>query len=147
MDVTSRELVEYIRKVGHLAQKKFPRKACLKGVHEITMAQMYVLGRVFEQGKMKMGDLAKSEGVKLPTMTSMVNKLVKNGLFIRESDEKDRRTVWISVSGKTKKEVMGHLKEMDGLMGNLMAVLTDEEKKSAIKMLKKMNDYLEKAGK
>lgn len=145
MDAASRELIQYIRKVGHLSQKSFPKKACLKGVHEITMAQMYVLGRVFEQGRIKMGDLAKSEGVKLPTMTSMVNKLVKNGLFIRESDEKDRRTVWISVSGKTRKEVIGYLKQMDGLMENMLAVLTSKEKQAAVKMLKKMNDYLEKA--
>ncbi|MBN2753831.1 MAG: MarR family transcriptional regulator [Candidatus Goldbacteria bacterium] len=147
MDAASRELTEYIRRVGHLAQKKFPKKACLRGVHEITMAQMYVIGRVFENGRMKMGDLAKSEGVKLPTMTSMVNKLVKNGLFIRQSDEKDRRTVWISVSGKTRKEVIGYLKQMDSLMGNLMSVLTNEEKKTSLKILKKMENHLERMGK
>jgi DNA-binding MarR family transcriptional regulator len=105
---------------------------------------MYILGRVFENGKMKMSDLARCEGVKLPTMTSMVNKLVKNGLLIRESDEKDRRTVWISVSGRTKKEVLCHLKEMDGIMGKLLDALSGTEKKQAVKMLVKMNDYLER---
>ncbi len=144
MDVTSRELIEYIRRVGQLVKKKFALKNCVKGVHEVTMAQMYILGRVFENGRMKMGDLARSEGVKLPTMTSMVNKLVKNGLLIRESDEKDRRTVWISVSGRTKKEVLCHLKEMDGIMGKLLDVLSGTEKKQAVKMLVKMNDYLER---
>ncbi|HPN64361.1 MAG TPA: MarR family transcriptional regulator [Candidatus Goldiibacteriota bacterium] len=144
MDVTSRELIEYIRRIGQLVKKKFAHKNCVKGVHEVTMAQMYILGRVFENGRMKMGDLARSEGVKLPTMTSMVNKLVKNGLLIRESDEKDRRTVWISVSGRTKKEVLCHLKEMDGIMGKLLDVLSGTEKKQAVKMLVKMNDYLER---
>jgi DNA-binding MarR family transcriptional regulator len=47
-----------------------------------------------------MGELAEDLGVKLPTATRIVDRLVERGLVTRASWDKDRRVVWVQATAE-----------------------------------------------
>jgi DNA-binding MarR family transcriptional regulator len=91
-----------------------------------------------------MSELSKNAGVKMPTMTDMINKLIKTGLVKREHDEKDRRTVWVSITKDVEKMVAFHLNKRDESIASIMKVLTEHEKEQAVTILKKLVNSLER---
>jgi DNA-binding MarR family transcriptional regulator len=145
MDASSREIIGSIRCMQKFFKGKAPKAHFLKfGVMNMTVSQLDTMGYLFEHKRAKMSDLAKNAGVKMPTMTDMVNKLLKSGLVVREHDEKDRRTVWISITKHVEKMVAFHLRKRDEAIAALMSVLTAEEKKQAASILKKITKSLER---
>lgn len=65
---------------------------------ELTMAQVRVLFRLRNNGPMTSGGLASQLGVTLPTVTSVVDRLVGHGLVERRDDPDDRRRVIVALS-------------------------------------------------
>jgi DNA-binding MarR family transcriptional regulator len=99
---------------------------------------------LYEHKRAKMSELAKNAGVKMPTMTDMVNKLVSIGIVKREHDERDRRTVWVSITKNVEKMVATHLKQRDEAVAGIMGALSAAEKKQAASILKKVVNSLER---
>lgn len=58
----------------------------------ITTQQMSVMGSL-EHGPRRMGELAAEHGVRLPTMTVQINRLVRDGLAVRGREAGDARVV------------------------------------------------------
>ena len=63
----------------------------------VTMAQMKVL-MLLSVGEARMSDVAHQLGVSQSTLSSLVDKLVDGGLVQRRTDERDRRSVLVSLS-------------------------------------------------
>jgi DNA-binding MarR family transcriptional regulator len=108
------------------------------GVMNMTISQLDTMAYIFEHKKAKMSELAKNAMVKMPTMTDMINKLIKAGTVKREHDEKDRRTVWVSITKDVEKMVAFHLNKRDESIASLMKALTEDEKKQSVGILKKL---------
>jgi DNA-binding MarR family transcriptional regulator len=60
---------------------------------ELTMPQLKVLLLLDALGPSRVGALAHELGVKLPTLTGILDRLVEAGLVRREEDPRDRRVV------------------------------------------------------
>lgn len=60
---------------------------------DVTMHQMHVLLLLHLEGEANMARLAQLLGVKLPTITGLVDRLVERGLVRREESPLDRRLV------------------------------------------------------
>ncbi len=67
-------------------------------VGELTMAQLRVLFRLRNRGPLTSGALASQLGVTLPTVTSVVDRLVTRGLVERRDDPEDRRRVILAIA-------------------------------------------------
>jgi len=67
-------------------------------VGELTMAQLRVLFRLRNRGPLSSGNLASQLGVTLPTVTSVVDRLVTRGLAERRDDPVDRRRVIVAIA-------------------------------------------------
>lgn len=67
-------------------------------VGELTMAQLRVLFRLRNRGPLTSGALASQLGVTLPTVTSVVDRLVARGLVERRDDPEDRRRVILAIA-------------------------------------------------
>ena len=65
---------------------------------ELTMAQVRVLFRLRNHGPMTSGGLANQLGVTLPTVTSVVDRLVGHRLVERRDDPDDRRRVIVALT-------------------------------------------------
>ena len=67
-------------------------------VGELTVAQLRVLFRLRNHGPITSGQLAGGLGVTLPTVTSVIDRLVRQGLVERRDDPNDRRRVIVAVT-------------------------------------------------
>ncbi len=66
----------------------------------VPPAQLSALSVVVFGGKQSLSDLAHAEQVRPPTMSRIVDALVRDGLVKREIDKRDRRSVVISATDK-----------------------------------------------
>jgi DNA-binding MarR family transcriptional regulator len=145
MDQNAREIISSIRGMQKAMKNRAPKGHFTKmGVMNMTVSQLDTMAYLYEHKRAKMSELAKNAGVKMPTMTDMINKLIKAGTVTREHDEKDRRTVWVSITKDVEKMVAFHLKKRDDAIVGIMKVLSEEEKKQAASILKKLVNSLER---
>jgi len=74
----------------------------------IPPARLSALSVIVFGGKTSLSDLAKAEQVRPPTMSRIVDALVRDGLVKREIDKKDRRSVIITATdmheGRSRRE-------------------------------------------
>ncbi|MCL4465586.1 MAG: MarR family transcriptional regulator [Chloroflexi bacterium] len=74
---------------------------------EVTMPQLKTLILVYgsEQQCLRMGQLASSLGVALSTATGIVDRLVEQGLLVRQEDPEDRRLVVVRLTEKGRETI------------------------------------------
>lgn len=122
-------LMPYIIQGAHLGGMK------IKG---ITQSQFFTLILLHTNSSMPMNALAERVGVKLPTMTGMVNRLVKSGYIKRVLHETDRRQVWVELTPKGK----GMLHEFQGALRrrweDVLAILDDSQVKQFYRIVEKL---------
>ena len=70
----------------------------IDAVAELTMAQMRVLFRLHNHGAITSGKLAAGLHVTLPTVTSVIDRMIGHGLVERRDDPNDRRRVIVALS-------------------------------------------------
>ena len=64
-------------------------------VQDLPVGQARTLIHLSVAGRRRMGELAEDLGVKLPTATRIVDRLVERGLVERSASPEDRRVVWV----------------------------------------------------
>jgi DNA-binding MarR family transcriptional regulator len=145
MEQSVRDIIGSIRGIQKYFKGRAPKGHFFRhGAMNMTIAQLDTLAYLYDKKRAKMSELANNAGVKLPTMTDMVNKLVALGLVRRQHDERDRRTVWVTITKSVEKMVFGHMKQRDEAVAGLMDVLSVDEKKQAAVILKKVVNSLER---
>ncbi|MCX8092703.1 MAG: MarR family transcriptional regulator [Candidatus Goldbacteria bacterium] len=142
MDNATKELISTLRYMTNLMKKSRP--ILPEGMKKITLGQLQVLECLCEHKRMRMSDLAKEANVKLPTMTELVDNLVKQGMLQRERKEDDRRTVWVTISPDVEKFAKKMMKEHERYIEKIMSVLSYKEKKQATKIISKLIEKLKK---
>ena len=63
-----------------------------------TRQQLTILIRLYIGGRALLKDIARREQVPTPNLCMLFRKLEKDGLVIRDIDEKDRRNTWYDLS-------------------------------------------------
>lgn len=92
----------------------------------ITTQQMAVLGSL-ENGPRRMSDLAAEHGVRLPTMTRQIGRLLRDGLVLRGRYADDARVVTIELTPAGAERLLrARERRIDHLTERLMALSEDE---------------------
>ncbi|MEV5747654.1 MarR family transcriptional regulator [Actinoallomurus sp. NPDC052308] len=92
----------------------------------ITTQQMAVLGSL-EAGPRRMSDLATEHGVRLPTMTRQIGRLLRDGLAVRGRYADDARVVTVELTpGGAERLLRARERRIDHLTERLMALSEDE---------------------
>lgn len=73
--------------------------------NDISSSQIIILMGIYYFGRRTMGQLASSMNVSMPTVTGLIDRLVKLGLVGRFHDEDDRRKVFARLKPKGQKLV------------------------------------------
>lgn len=144
MDANVKQILESLKCIGGFAKGKKTQSFFGTDVKELTLSQLDLMAYLYEHKKEKMSALAKYAGVKMPSMTETVNKLVALGVVKREHDEKDRRTVWVYVTKDVEKMVCGHINNKNKMIIKLLDVLTAQEKTQLAAIMKKIEKKIEK---
>jgi DNA-binding MarR family transcriptional regulator len=94
----------------------------------LPVGQLSVLGSLFRNGPLTVGQLAGIERVQPPSMTRTVNCLVDGGYVERRPHETDGRQVVVSLSAKGEETLAADRKRRDAWLAQRLRELSPEER-------------------
>lgn len=144
MSPKSNELVQEILKLSEDIYNAIPLDIPPEWLNsDLTVAQLRVLLVLQAQGPSRMGAIASTIGVTLPTASGVVDNLVKKGLIIRENDPQDRRLVICRLSPPGQELVnklwMSGRFQMESLLEGMTAEQLEKAREVAVILLENVN--------
>lgn len=110
---------------------------------DVTMPQMKVLMLLRENGALRVGVLARHLTVSTPTITGIVDRLVRQELVRREDDPTDRRVV-LNVLTKRGEELMDRLRNRgDVELSRVINTLSSQEQDDLTRLLTRVKVSLD----
>ena len=95
------ELIESITRLREEVFQATWSGWCDQWMHlDLTLAQLKALFRLYAVPPARMSELASALGVSLPSCTSLVDRLVQQGMVERRQDADDRRLVLCELSAQ-----------------------------------------------
>jgi DNA-binding MarR family transcriptional regulator len=107
--------------------------------------QAAFLINLLKAGDVSMGEIAKLSGTTRGVVTRFVERLVKKGLVERHGDEKDRRVVHVTLTGKGEEVAGRMLDTYNRWSETAMAGVSDRDRRAFLKVLARIRDGLEEA--
>lgn len=107
---------------------------------DVTMPQMKVLMLLRENGALRVGILARYLNVSTPTITGIVDRLVRQELVKREDDPSDRRVVLnvLTTKGEQLMERLRH--RSDEELMKIVGTLSAQEQSDLARSLKRLDE-------
>jgi DNA-binding MarR family transcriptional regulator len=98
---------------------------------QITMQQLRVMTILYHDGPTRVSDLARRLGVSTPTITGILDRLVRQGATYRTSDQRDRRVVLndLTVEGR---QLVEHLVPGNGDRARMALARLSEPERLAL---------------
>ncbi|MGC4934410.1 MarR family winged helix-turn-helix transcriptional regulator [Gordonia sp. DT30] len=115
-------------------------------IPEYSAAQASGLATLLDHGAMRMGDFAARESIRMPTATSLVDGLIRNGLARRDPDPSDRRAVLVSLTDHGRSVLQRVSTQRDDVLAHAIAELADDDRAAlaaAAPALKALQEVLE----
>jgi DNA-binding MarR family transcriptional regulator len=112
---------------------------------DLTSSQIKVIVSFFHHGTFTMTELSRLHGVSFSTMTSMVDRLLQNGLLERLRDDEDRRIVLVRLSAKGKKMVDYLMKVRKQKLETFLCELTQDEVREFVKSIENVAHHMSRA--
>ena len=94
-------------------------------------------------GPQPVGRLAEAAGVAKPTATRMVEGLARDGLVERHACAEDRRKVLVELTEEGRAALIARRRDVQGARRKLAAALTEDERREAVHLLRKLADQLD----
>lgn len=95
---------------------------------DLTLNQLAVLGSLHRLGELTVGELAKLERVKPPSMTRTVNCLADAGLVLRKSHETDGRQVVVQLTSEAEQLLEADRRRRDAWLARQLVELEPDER-------------------
>ena len=96
--------------------------------NELSMNAMAVLGALYRNGELTVGDLASHERVRPPSMTRTVTCLEDGGYVSRRPHDTDGRQVVITLTPRGKTTLLADRRRRDEWLAQLLRDLTPHER-------------------
>jgi DNA-binding MarR family transcriptional regulator len=113
----------------------------------VTQTQFVVLVAVHSTGRCPMSLLAKNMHVSLPTMSGIIDRLVKAGYIRRLEDPQDRRQVVIELAAKGKQMIEQFQSVVASRWQEVLLALEPSEIDSFYQVVSKLKDSLQSQNK
>jgi DNA-binding MarR family transcriptional regulator len=96
--------------------------------NELSLGAMAVLGCLYRNGELTVGELAAHEMVKPPSMTRTVNCLEEDGYVARRPHDTDGRQVVVVLSEKGRETVLADRARRDAWLNQRLRELSADER-------------------
>ena len=90
-----------IGQINKLTNRKINELLKERNVTEFNAAQGIILYVLEDQKKMTIKDICQATGLAKTSLTSMLDRMEKQGLIVKEDDEEDQRCTLVSLSEKS----------------------------------------------
>jgi DNA-binding MarR family transcriptional regulator len=109
----------------------------------VTMQQLRVMMILYSDGPTRVSVLARKLNVSTPTVTGILDRLVRQEFTYRTDDPRDRRVVLNALTEKGR-EVIEHLQPLDSdRLTRAIESLSSDERKSVVEALRRLVDAVE----
>lgn len=98
----------------------------------IGAATLSVIGQIHRAGRLTPSELAHREGVKIQSLTRLLNLLESLDWIRREPDARDRRRSWLSLTRSGQRTLVMEATEHDPRLAKLIATLLDAEERELL---------------
>ena len=109
---------------------------------DITISQLILLNIIFKKESPKMTDLSGELDVTLGNVTTMIDKLVKEGFVFRTSDPQDRRIVRACLTPKGKGLIKKAEEQKKKNMGRIFDKMSVEDRHSLLNIMQKLAENI-----
>jgi len=109
---------------------------------DISLPQMHLLEVLGNHDSLRMKELSDKLGVTTGTLTVMVHRLVTKGYLIKEQDSHDKRSSFLKLTEKGKKEYDYHHHMHGHLIDEIVTAIGEEESKSFFNNLEKIQEIM-----
>lgn len=106
---------------------------------DLTVAEAHAIEALGQYGSMNMKSLSEKLGVTTGTTTVTVDRLERKEYALREPVKEDRRMYLISLTEKGRKAYREHHNYHHSLTEQILSVLSEEEGKQLLAVLRKIN--------
>jgi DNA-binding MarR family transcriptional regulator len=97
---------------------------------DLSVNHLAVLGTLWRNGEMAIGDLAAAEKVQPPSMTRIVNALVERGLVDRRARADDKRIVVVDLTESALRVLEESRRRKEAWLNRQLAELTHAERQA-----------------
>ena len=111
---------------------------------QVTASQMVTLLRIYEKTTTRIGDLSQEMHVSAPTITGVIDRLLRNGYLRRLPGKEDRRVVNVELTSKGRSLAEHILSEINRRWYRILIHLTKEEREDYLRILRKITEVLTK---
>ncbi len=111
---------------------------------QMSTSQVVTLMRVYEKANPRVGSLSKEMHVSAPTITGVIDRLVRNGYLRRTREELDRRVVNVELTNKGRQLVEQVLSEINKRWYKILEHLNKEERENYLRILRRIVEVLSK---
>jgi DNA-binding MarR family transcriptional regulator len=109
--------------------------------YKLTTEQHAVLMAIKNiSGPVRITDIARWLDRSVNSISMIIDRMVKAGLVRRVRDRKDRRTVFVTMTSKAEKAYVPATVAGWGLIQEILAPLSDEDKRTFIRLLETLRD-------
>jgi MarR family 2-MHQ and catechol resistance regulon transcriptional repressor len=127
------------------------RKKLFKHKKRLRQGQMprsyyQILGVLIERGELPMSEIGRRVHISKSNMTSLIDKLVEEGLVERLPDKEDRRVINISITGKGKGYLWDWRKHSNEEIKKNLSVLSEEDMEKFVDAIENIKEILSKLG-
>jgi len=112
---------------------------------DLTSSQIKVLMSFAEKESFTMTELSNAHSVSVSTMTSMIDRLIQNGLLKRDKDDTDRRIVRVCLTAEGEKMVRHLMSIRKQALEEFMLELNDSEIKRFLQSIENVAHFFSKA--
>jgi DNA-binding MarR family transcriptional regulator len=112
---------------------------------DLSAAQLSTLKMLLDDG-IRVGEIARNLGVKVPSATEQVIKLEKAGLARREADPDDSRAVRVVLTAEGRNAVASADERRNAVMAGILAALSEPKRRAlaaALPVVEKINTTLQ----
>jgi DNA-binding MarR family transcriptional regulator len=133
VEMTTRMLVQLQQEPGH-GTSDWPG---------VTMQQLRVMMILYAEGPTRVSALARKLNVSTPTITGILDRLVRHNLTYRADDPRDRRVVLNALTDQGR-DVIEHLQPIDSdRLLRAIQTLSDDERSTVIQALGRLVEAVE----
>lgn len=130
------ELAELLRETVIRLQPSSAEISEAWSTAQVTMQQLRVMTILYHEGPTRVSDLAKRLDVSTPTITGILDRLVRQRLSYRMSDPRDRRVVLNNLTGDGRELVERLLPAHGDHVEEALARLTPDERMNLMESLR-----------
>lgn len=112
---------------------------------DLSAAQLSTLKMLLDDG-VRVGEIARNLGVRVPSATEQIIKLERAGLARREADPDDSRAVRVVLTAEGRDAVESANQRRNAVMAGILESLTDDDRRAlaaALPVIEKINSTLQ----